>query len=115
MKERIQYPRGRRPARAYPLHRRGVARAEAGRWLPRQLTLSAEDDSLSRSCGRWTVGGLAPLNRGTEEGFMDTIHQVVDLFLHLDAHLASVLSTYGAGTYLILFAIIFAETGLVVT
>ncbi|MFN8178391.1 MAG: DedA family protein [bacterium] len=46
---------------------------------------------------------------------MDVIHQVVDLFLHLDAHLAAVLSTYGGWTYLILFAIIFAETGLVVT
>jgi membrane-associated protein len=46
---------------------------------------------------------------------MEAIHQLVDLFLHLDAHLSAVLSSYGGWTYLILFAIIFAATGLVVT
>jgi len=38
-----------------------------------------------------------------------------DLVLHLDKHLADVTRTYGAWTYLILFLIVFCETGLVVT
>ena len=40
---------------------------------------------------------------------------VVDLFLHLDAHLATVVANYGVWVYALLFAIIFAETGLVIT
>ncbi|MBI4719099.1 MAG: DedA family protein, partial [Planctomycetes bacterium] len=46
---------------------------------------------------------------------MDVLTGFIDLFLHLDRHLASVIETYGGWTYAILFAIIFAETGLVVT
>jgi len=46
---------------------------------------------------------------------MDIILQVVDLFLHLDKYLGEVIRNYGLWTYLILFAIIFMETGLVVT
>ncbi|HRP08151.1 MAG TPA: DedA family protein [Gemmatimonadales bacterium] len=45
---------------------------------------------------------------------MDLIRQFVDFFVHLDQHLAEIISRYGTGTYLILFLIIFAETGLVV-
>jgi membrane-associated protein len=45
---------------------------------------------------------------------MDWIRQLVDVFLHLDTHLASVIQTYGTFTYVILFTIIFCETGLVV-
>lgn len=41
--------------------------------------------------------------------------KLVDLFLHLDTHLNQVIQDYGTGTYLILFLIIFCETGLVVT
>src|SRR5687767_4953282 len=40
---------------------------------------------------------------------------VIDLFLHLDVHLAQFVADYGVLVYGILFAIIFAETGLVVT
>lgn len=40
---------------------------------------------------------------------------LLDLFLHLDTHLANVIATYGLLTYAILFLIIFCETGLVVT
>ena len=43
---------------------------------------------------------------------MDTL---IDLFLHLDTHLAAVAATYGPWIYGLLFAIVFAETGLVVT
>ncbi|MBI4801726.1 MAG: DedA family protein [Elusimicrobia bacterium] len=39
----------------------------------------------------------------------------VDLFLHLDKYLGSVIQSCGNWTYLILFLIIFCETGLVVT
>ncbi len=46
---------------------------------------------------------------------MDLILSAIDFFLHLDVHLAEIISTYGFWTYLILFVIIFAETGFVVT
>lgn len=45
---------------------------------------------------------------------MDAITGFVDLFLHLDVHLKEMIASYGTWTYLILFLIIFAETGLVV-
>jgi membrane-associated protein len=38
-----------------------------------------------------------------------------DLVVHLDSHLATLLQQYGGWIYLLLFAIIFCETGLVVT
>jgi membrane-associated protein len=46
---------------------------------------------------------------------MDLLKKFVDLFLHLDTHLSQVIAQYGTGTYLILFLIVFCETGLVVT
>jgi membrane-associated protein len=45
---------------------------------------------------------------------MNLLHQAIDLFLHLDRTLGQVLREYGTWTYLLLFAIIFSETGLVV-
>ncbi len=39
----------------------------------------------------------------------------IDFFLHLDRHLSQVIATYGTYTYGLLFAIVFLETGLVVT
>src|SRR5262245_25443759 len=39
----------------------------------------------------------------------------VDIVLHLDVHLVELLKNYGLWIYLILFAIVFAETGFVVT
>jgi membrane-associated protein len=53
-----------------------------------------------------------PPPRGEE---MDLIHGAVDLFLHLDKHLAEVIQRYGPHTYTLLFLIVFMETGLVVT
>jgi membrane-associated protein len=46
---------------------------------------------------------------------MDLLRSVIDLFLHLDQHLSRVIADYGVWTHLILFVIVFAETGLVVT
>jgi membrane-associated protein len=43
------------------------------------------------------------------------IQYLIDLFLHLDEHLSAIIQTYGTWTYVILFAVIFMETGLVVT
>src|SRR5512141_299566 len=40
---------------------------------------------------------------------------VVDFILHSDRHLAEFVTTYGVWVYGLLFAIVFAETGLVVT
>jgi membrane-associated protein len=40
---------------------------------------------------------------------------LIDLFLHLDKHLAAIIQQYGTVTYVFLFAVIFMETGLVVT
>ncbi len=46
---------------------------------------------------------------------MEAINSFIDIFLHLDQHLGAVIQYYGTWTYLILFLIIFCETGLVVT
>ena len=46
---------------------------------------------------------------------MELIQEAINLVLHLDDHLAAIVRDYGGWTYAILFAIIFAETGLVVT
>jgi membrane-associated protein len=46
---------------------------------------------------------------------MELIRQLLDIVLHLDRHLDTIIRDYGVWTYLILFLIIFCETGLVVT
>jgi membrane-associated protein len=46
---------------------------------------------------------------------MEWLSVALDVLLHLDRHLAVWIAQYGAWIYVILFAIIFAETGLVVT
>ncbi len=46
---------------------------------------------------------------------MELITWFVDLILHLDDHLVELLRDYGFWVYLILFIIVFAETGFVVT
>ncbi|OGJ55988.1 hypothetical protein A3D88_01160 [Candidatus Peribacteria bacterium RIFCSPHIGHO2_02_FULL_52_16] len=45
---------------------------------------------------------------------MDLLQQAIDLFLHLDTHLSAVIQQFGVYTYVILFCIIFTETGLVI-
>lgn len=46
---------------------------------------------------------------------MEILKTLIDLFLHLDKHLAAVIQQYGTLTYIFLFIVIFMETGLVVT
>lgn len=46
---------------------------------------------------------------------MELIGKFIDLIIHLDVHLNSLIVTYQLWTYLILFAVIFCETGLVIT
>lgn len=43
------------------------------------------------------------------------IVKFIDFFIHLDKYLALIINDYGGWTYLILFLIIFCETGLVIT
>lgn len=46
---------------------------------------------------------------------MDLLMQALDWFLNIDTKLGEVINNYGTWTYVILFMIIFCETGLVVT
>ena len=46
---------------------------------------------------------------------MEFIRALIDFVLHIDHHLVEIVNDYQTWTYLILFLIIFAETGLVVT
>ena len=46
---------------------------------------------------------------------MELLKQLIDFILHIDQHLADIVNQYHTLTYLILFLIIFAETGFVVT
>jgi membrane-associated protein len=46
---------------------------------------------------------------------LEVIKSLIDFILHIDKHLSAIISQYHALTYLILFVIIFAETGFVIT
>lgn len=46
---------------------------------------------------------------------MAGLDQLLDLFLHVDRHLHELATTYGGWTYVLLFLVVFCETGLVVT
>ena len=46
---------------------------------------------------------------------MEILKGLLDFVLHLDKHLSPIIQQYGAWTYLLLFLIVFCETGLVVT
>ncbi|MCE7067115.1 VTT domain-containing protein [Dyadobacter sp. CY326] len=44
---------------------------------------------------------------------MEFFNQILDVFFHLDTHLGRIVEQYGALTYVVLFLIIFIETGVV--
>ena len=46
---------------------------------------------------------------------MSIISYLIDFIVHIDKNLVTILNTYGSQTYLILFLIIFFETGVVIT
>jgi len=46
---------------------------------------------------------------------IELAHHLVDFVLHIDRHLQDLIAHYGLWTYLLLFFVIFAETGFVVT
>jgi membrane-associated protein len=46
---------------------------------------------------------------------MDFVSRIIDFIVHLDKHLAQLIQNYGTWTYMILFVVIFCETGLVIT
>jgi membrane-associated protein len=52
---------------------------------------------------------------GKAAPLIDFFAGFVDIVLHLDKHLDTIIRSYGMWTHLLLFAIIFCETGLVVT
>jgi membrane-associated protein len=46
---------------------------------------------------------------------IDLAKQLIDFILHIDKHLDTIIQSYGAWTYGLMFAIVFCETGLVIT
>ena len=45
---------------------------------------------------------------------MEFLQNLLDILLHLDDHLAAIIDRFGAAAYIILFLVIFVETGLVI-
>jgi membrane-associated protein len=46
---------------------------------------------------------------------METLKQILDIFLHVDKNLAAIIDAYGSLSYALLLGVIFMETGVVVT
>src|SRR5204862_2461136 len=65
------------------------------------------------TCGPGFSSVVCSLMSVRESSFR--MRALIDLFLHLDKHLADVANAYGPWVYGVLFLIVFAETGLVVT
>jgi membrane-associated protein len=54
-------------------------------------------------------------NPGLHEALMDSLKLLIDFIVHIDQHLHYLCTAYGVWVYVILFVIVFCETGLVVT
>lgn len=61
---------------------------------------------------RYLITFALPIGQAS---MIELIKSLVDFVLHIDQHLVEIVNDYQTWTYLILFIIIFAETGLVVT
>src|SRR5882724_3937768 len=83
----------------------GFSTSPSSHWT--QLDLRPDSFSLDRPC---TPSPYEP--KGTS---VDLLKEFIEFFLHLDTHLHAANQAYGVWTYLLLFLIIFCETGLVVT
>ena len=46
---------------------------------------------------------------------MDTLYYIIDFVLHLNHHLSEIINYFGNWAYAVLFLVVFAETGLVIT
>ncbi len=68
----------------------------------------------SRCIARRLAAEVAGLAAAWYAAYVD-FGQLTDLFLHVDEHLMALTAAYGPWIYAILFAIVFCETGLVVT
>ena len=66
-----------------------------------QAASSVVAEQSAEQAGASTLGGL--------------VHKAMSFVLHLDKHMVDLVAQYGSVTYAIVFAIVFAETGLVVT
>lgn len=76
----------------------------------RYIDNSAKTDP--RLTNDWRKAGFS----ATQEGeCVEIIAAILDFIIHLDKHLGALIQNYGTWSYLILFLIIFCETGLVVT
>lgn len=85
--------------------------------LPSGVVLSAGVRCVTAHLA-WSRLGYALHARRTRhfEGTpVATLQKLVELFLHLDVYLSSAATQYGVWIYAILFAVIFMETGFVVT
>jgi membrane-associated protein len=95
---------GDRPA---PCKRQTPARAIVRPTRQRQVRQAAQPRSLAS-------GRIAPY-RPPPLPPMEYLTYFIDIVLHLDKHLAMLVQQYGQWIYVILFVIIFSETGFVVT
>jgi membrane-associated protein len=66
-------------------------------------------------CGGLLSGLAPPAGRLSWLSSMELIRKLIDFILHIDGHLREIVANYGLWTYAVLFLIVFAETGLVVT
>ena len=69
--------------------------------------------ALALACALSCV--LAPSALAASDASASLVSQAISVCLHLPVHLNAIVSAYGARTYALLFAIVFCETGLVVT
>lgn len=72
--------------------------------------MATPDQALARATVEAAV--REPSSSG---GLLEMAKKAVTFVLHLDVHLMDLVAKYGVATYAIVFAIVFAETGLVVT